>query len=139
MRVEDRAAIWRLWKARASITTTLSSGLRSPISMQQARRRGPPAQASRRQPLTAAGELKTTTPYQPGFSANQKQTIAKDLVRLAASAADHRFMFVTDPDCLADLPRIASASAFRRGKELVRVRVVAAQRRCPRAAPPFNE
>lgn len=49
------------------------------------------------------GELKTTTPYQPGFGAQQRTTIIKDLTRLAASAAHHRFMFVTDADTFATL------------------------------------
>ncbi len=44
------------------------------------------------------GELKTTTPYQPGFGAKQRENIAKDLRKLASSSADHRFMFVIDPD-----------------------------------------
>jgi hypothetical protein len=44
------------------------------------------------------GEIKTTTPYQPGFGAQQRTTILKDLARLSASDADHRFMFVVDPD-----------------------------------------
>lgn len=49
------------------------------------------------------GELKTTTPYQPGFGAQQRTTIIKDLTRLATSAAHHRFMFVTDADTFATL------------------------------------
>ena len=52
---------------------------------------------------TIVGELKTTKPYQPGFGAQQRTMILKDLGRLAASAADHRFMFVTDPDAFATL------------------------------------
>lgn len=59
---------------------------------------------------TIEGELKTTTPYQPGFGAKQKETIAKDLARLSASAADHRLMFVTDPDTFAVLCRPAWAA-----------------------------
>lgn len=47
---------------------------------------------------TIVGELKTTTPYQPGFGAQQKKTILKDIERLASTQADFRFMFVTDPD-----------------------------------------
>jgi hypothetical protein len=47
---------------------------------------------------TIAGELKTTRPYQPGFGAAQRTTILKDLARLASAVADHRFMFVVDPD-----------------------------------------
>jgi hypothetical protein len=49
------------------------------------------------------GELKTTTPYQPGFGSQQRTTIIKDLVRLAASPAYFRFMFVTDPETFAIL------------------------------------
>lgn len=44
------------------------------------------------------GELKTTKPYQPGFGAQQRTTILKDLARLASSTAEHRFMFVIDPE-----------------------------------------
>jgi hypothetical protein len=50
-----------------------------------------------------AGELKTTTPYQPGFGAQQRATMIKDLARLAASPAPHRLMFVTDPETFATL------------------------------------
>jgi hypothetical protein len=50
-----------------------------------------------------AGELKTTKPYQPGFGAQQRAMILKDLARLAASAADHRFMFVTDAEAYRTL------------------------------------
>ncbi len=49
------------------------------------------------------GELKTTKPYQPGFGAQQRSMILKDLARLATSPADYRFMFVTDPDAYATL------------------------------------
>jgi hypothetical protein len=44
------------------------------------------------------GELKTTKPYQPGFGAAQRASIVKDLSRLSASMADHRFMFVIDAE-----------------------------------------
>jgi hypothetical protein len=44
------------------------------------------------------GELKTTKPYQPGFGAAQRSSILKDLARLTICKADHRFMFVVDPD-----------------------------------------
>jgi hypothetical protein len=44
------------------------------------------------------GEIKTTKPYQPGFGAAQKKEITKDLLRLANSDAEHRFMFVTDAE-----------------------------------------
>jgi hypothetical protein len=44
------------------------------------------------------GELKTTKPYQPGFGAAQRTSILKDLSRLSTSKADHRFMFVVDPE-----------------------------------------
>jgi hypothetical protein len=52
---------------------------------------------------TIVGELKTTKPYQPGFGAQQRTMMLKDLARLAASSANHRFMFVTDPDAFATL------------------------------------
>jgi hypothetical protein len=47
---------------------------------------------------SVVGELKTTTPYQPGFGAQQKVSIRKDLARLANHSADHRIMFVIDAD-----------------------------------------
>jgi hypothetical protein len=56
------------------------------------------------------GELKTTKPYQPGFGANQRKEIIKDLQRLAASTADHRFMFVVDPDAYSALCKPSLAS-----------------------------
>jgi hypothetical protein len=49
------------------------------------------------------GELKTTKPYQPGFGAQQRTMMIKDLARLAAARADHRLMFVTDPESFATL------------------------------------
>lgn len=49
------------------------------------------------------GELKTTKPYQPGFGAQQRTMMIKDLARLAAADADHRLMFVTDPETFATL------------------------------------
>ncbi|MGN6285504.1 MAG: hypothetical protein ACTHM2_10175 [Afipia sp.] len=52
---------------------------------------------------TIIGELKTTKPYQPGFGAAQRTAIIKDLTRLAASAADYRFMFVVDSDAFSAL------------------------------------
>jgi hypothetical protein len=47
---------------------------------------------------TIAGELKTNKPVQPGFGAQQRTMILKDLARLSMSSADYRFMFVTDPE-----------------------------------------
>ncbi|MGB9105805.1 MAG: hypothetical protein WCC59_13675 [Terriglobales bacterium] len=47
---------------------------------------------------TVVGELKTTKPYQPGFGAAQRASLLKDLARLASITADHRLMFVVDPD-----------------------------------------
>ena len=49
------------------------------------------------------GELKTTKPYKPGFGAQQRKTILKDLDRLATTTADHRFMFVIDTDAFQTL------------------------------------
>ncbi|HWD37274.1 MAG TPA: hypothetical protein VG944_00365 [Fimbriimonas sp.] len=49
------------------------------------------------------GELKTTKPYQPGFGAQQRTTIIKDLNRLASSTADHRLMFVIDAETFRTL------------------------------------
>ena len=49
------------------------------------------------------GELKTTKPYQPGFGAQQRTTILKDLNRLARTTADHRLMFVIDADTFQTL------------------------------------
>lgn len=53
--------------------------------------------------LRIVAELKTTKPYQPGFGAAQKANIRKDLERLATTDADHRIMFVTDPDAFSTL------------------------------------
>lgn len=53
--------------------------------------------------LRIVAELKTTKPYQPGFGAAQKTNIKKDLERLAATDADHRIMFVTDPEAYRTL------------------------------------
>jgi hypothetical protein len=60
--------------------------------------------------LSIVGELKTTKPYQPGFGAAQRTQIIKDLNRLAAYKADHRFMFVVDVDAYSALCRPALAS-----------------------------
>jgi hypothetical protein len=64
------------------------------------------------------GEIKTTTPYQPGFGAAQRSMMLKDLARLAASNADYRFMFVVDTDSYKSLcgKKFASKAA---GVELV--------------------
>jgi hypothetical protein len=56
------------------------------------------------------GELKTTKPYQPGFGAQQRMSILKDLARLATTRADYRFMFVVDPDAYRALCRRNFAS-----------------------------
>jgi hypothetical protein len=48
-------------------------------------------------------EIKTNKPYQPGFGAQQKQQILKDLKKLADSRAHHRFMLVTDVDAFKAL------------------------------------
>jgi hypothetical protein len=55
-------------------------------------------EASTSDGIVIVGELKTTKSYQPGFGAAQRTSILKDLARLAATSADHRFMFVIDPD-----------------------------------------
>lgn len=80
------------------------------------------------------GELKTTTPYQPGFGAQQRTTIIKDLTRLAASTADHRFMFVTDADTFATLCK-PSWTARAPGVEIVDL-VTGQSVTCPSKAPP---
>jgi hypothetical protein len=49
------------------------------------------------------GELKTTKPYQPGFGAQQRTMILKDLNRLASSTADDRLMFVIDVETFRTL------------------------------------
>jgi hypothetical protein len=56
------------------------------------------------------GELKTTKPYQPAFGAQQRTMMLKDLKRLAASDATHRFMFVADPDAFTALCKPAFAN-----------------------------
>lgn len=53
--------------------------------------------------LAIIAEIKTTKPYQPGFGANQKMTILKDLNRLSSLTADHRIMFVTDDEAFRTL------------------------------------
>jgi len=53
--------------------------------------------------LEIIAEIKTTKPYQPGFGANQKITILKDLNRLSSLPADHRIMFVTDQESFRTL------------------------------------
>ncbi len=43
------------------------------------------------------GEIKTTTPYLPNdFGAQQRSAFEKDFEKLTTTAADHRFLFVTD-------------------------------------------
>jgi hypothetical protein len=59
---------------------------------------------------TIIGELKTTKPYQPGFGAAQRTSILKDIKRLAGSKADHRFMFVVDPDAYKALSHSSFAT-----------------------------
>jgi hypothetical protein len=55
-------------------------------------------------------EIKTTRPYQPGFGAQQKHEIIKDLKKLAGSSADHKLMMVTDNDSFATLCKTFYAS-----------------------------
>lgn len=43
-----------------------------------------------------AAEIKTTFPYQPGFGAQQRATISKDIEKLKKSDADAKFLFVTE-------------------------------------------
>ncbi len=43
-------------------------------------------------------EIKTTRPVQPGFGANQKSEIKKDLKKLSEAIADHKIMLVTNAD-----------------------------------------
>lgn len=68
--------------------------------------------------LKIVAELKTTKPYQPGFGAAQKVNIQKDLERLATTEADHRIMFVTDPDAFRTLCGPRYRDRFR-GVEIV--------------------
>jgi hypothetical protein len=70
---------------------------------------------------TIIGELKTTKPYQPGFGAAQRTTILKDLARLAASDANHRFMFVIDGDAFQTLCSHRSFATRAPGIEVVDV------------------
>jgi hypothetical protein len=55
--------------------------------------------------LVIVGELKTTKPYQPGFGAQQRTMILKDLDRLQSTVADYRLMFVTDSEAFRTLER----------------------------------
>lgn len=64
------------------------------------------------------GELKTTKPYQPGFGAQQRSMMIKDLARLRAADSDYKFMFVTDAETFEILCR-PSWSARAPGVEIV--------------------
>ena len=68
----------------------------------------------------ATEEIKTTVPLfgARAFGAQQETLIRKDLKRLAAVAADRRFMFVTDDDAFSILIR-ARFEAIGRGVEVV--------------------
>ncbi|MBV8798911.1 MAG: hypothetical protein JO208_03760 [Alphaproteobacteria bacterium] len=58
--------------------------------------------------ISVVGELKTTVPYQPGFGAQQKLSIRKDLARLASHRADYRIMFVLIPKPIVHFaPRVS--------------------------------
>lgn len=59
---------------------------------------------------TIVGELKTTKPYQPNFGAAQRNSILKDLKRLADSSANFRFMFVIDEEAFIALCKPSLAS-----------------------------
>ena len=48
-------------------------------------------------------EIKTTKPYQPGFGAQQKAMIKKDLAKLIDSNTDLKFMMVTDQNAFETL------------------------------------
>lgn len=48
-------------------------------------------------------EIKTTVPYAPGFGAQQKTMIKKDLDKLRAADADYKFMMVTDEEAFNTL------------------------------------
>jgi hypothetical protein len=51
------------------------------------------------------GEIKTTTPYQPGFGANQMKEVLKDLDRLNSTVADFRYFFVADDEAYDAMTR----------------------------------
>lgn len=45
-----------------------------------------------------SGEVKTVDPYnQKDFGANQRATFFKDFSKLAGAAADHKYLFLTEP------------------------------------------
>lgn len=48
-------------------------------------------------------EIKTTKPYQPGFGAQHKAMIKKDLIKLTDSKSDLKFMMVTDQNAYETL------------------------------------
>lgn len=48
-------------------------------------------------------EIKTTKPYQPGFGAQQKAMMKKDLAKLKSSNTDLKFMMVTNQNAFENL------------------------------------
>jgi len=58
-------------------------------------------------------EIKTTKPYQPGFGAQQKTAIKKDLTKLTNSPVDLKFMMVTDQSAFETLCGSSYASHAR--------------------------
>ena len=56
--------------------------------------------------LRIVAEIKTTVPYQVSdFGAQQAASFKKDFVKLAASEADYKFLFVTDSAAYAALQK----------------------------------
>jgi hypothetical protein len=79
----------------------LASVLALPILMQLRSRKAHPVltlRLGRRTGRLLLANLRQQRPYQPGFGAAQRTSILKDLARLATAPADHRFMFVIDPE-----------------------------------------
>jgi len=58
-------------------------------------------------------EIKTTKPYQPGFGANQKKEILKDLKKLTECVANFRFMMVTNQDAFLTLCKPSYAATMK--------------------------
>ena len=80
--------------------------------------RGPDILVSTDSGETIRCEIKTNKPYQPGFGAQQKEQVIKDLKTLSDSTARHKFMMVTDTDSFKALCRNNFAK-YARGIEII--------------------
>lgn len=55
-----------------------------------------------------AAEIKTTYPYQPGFGAQQRAMISKDIDKLKKSTADVKFLFLTEELSFESVKKVRS-------------------------------